>query len=291
MSITSHSKIYFAISAILVLGSLVVLVLWGLKLGIDFTGGSLMEISFKEERPSPTEVQEKLQDLNLGEIRVQPIKENNLILRFKDVDEETHQEILKRLNHPQEERFESIGPIIGQELKTKALYSVILALIGIVVYIAWAFRGVSRLISSWSYGLIAILALFHDILITCGVFAVLGHYFQVEVNLPFVAALLTILGYSVNNTIVVFDRTRENLLKERKIDLAEIIDKSIKQSLARCLNTALTTLFVLIAIFVLGSESIKYFVLALIIGITVGTYSSIFLANPLLLAWKERKQR
>lgn len=293
MKIVPRRKIYFFISIILVLASLVGLLLWGLNLGIDFTGGTLMEVKFPENRPSNQEIQEKLSDLELGQVNLQSTGEKGLILRLKDIDEETHQEILTRigLDQSNEDRFESIGPLIGQELKKKASWAIGLALLAIIVYIAWAFRKISKPVASWQYGLIAIVALFHDIFITLGLFSALGHYLGIEIGLPLVAAFLTILGYSVNNSIVIFDRTRENLLKTNWTDFKETINQSINQSLTRCLNTALTTLFVLSAIFFLGGQSIKYFVLALAVGIIVGTYSSIFITSSLIVVWQEWKRR
>lgn len=293
MNIVSHRKIYFSISIILVLASLVSLLLWGLNLGIDFSGGTLMEIEFSGERPSNQEIQEKLADLELGQVSLQSTGEKGLILRLKDIDEETHQKILGRIGLEQitEKRFESVGPLIGQELKRKASWAILLAMAAIILYIAWAFRKISKPVASWQYGLVAIVALFHDILITLGFFSVLGHYWNIEIGLPLVAAFLTILGYSVNNSIVIFDRSRENLLRSHWTDFEEIINQSINQTLTRCLNTALTTLFVLLAIFFLGGQSIKYFALALIVGIIVGTYSSIFVTSSLIVVWQRRRYK
>jgi len=164
-------------------------------------------------------------------------------LRLKEVNEDTHQEILSKLGNPKEERFESIGPLIGKELRTKSIWAISLALLVIIIYIAWAFRKVYRPIASWQYGLVAIVALFHDIFITLGFFSFFCHFREIEIGLSFVAAFLTILGYSVNNSIVIFDRVRENLLKTNWTDFKEVINLSINQSLTRCLNTALTTTF------------------------------------------------
>ena len=293
MQIIKHRKIYFSISLILFLGSLLSLLVFGLKLGIDFTGGSLMEIEFLQERLSNQEIQEKLKDLELGQILLQPTGQKGLILKLKDIDEETHQNILGRIGRNQinEKRFESIGPLIGQELKKKAFWAIVLALVFIIIYIAWAFRKVSQPVASWQYGMVAIIALFHDIFITIGFFSLFSHFRMIEIGLPFVAAFLTILGYSVNNSIVIFDRARENLLRTNWTDFMEVMNKSVNQSLTRCLNTAVTTLFVLLAIFFLGGQSIKYFSLALIIGIIIGTYSSIFITSSLIVAWQERKYR
>ncbi len=300
MQIIQHRKIYFAISALLVLASLVSLFLWKLNLGIDFTGGTLLEIEFKEARPTHQEIKEELagwsdeeQALELGQISLQSTGQRGLILRLKDIDEETHQKILDKIGRGkiEEKRFESVGPLIGQELKEKAAWAILFALVAIIVYIAWAFRRVTRPVASWQYGLVAISALFHDILITLGFFSVLGHYCEVEIGLPLVAAFLTILGYSVNNSIVIFDRSRENLLRTNWTDFKEIVNQSVNQSLTRCLNTALTTLFVLLAIFFLGGQSIKYFALALMVGIVIGTYSSVFLTSSLVVVWQNWKNR
>lgn len=288
MQIIKRRKIYFTISIILLLSSLFSLILWGLKLGIDFTGGALMEVNFTEERLTNQQIQEKLANLDLGKINIQPIGDRNVLLRLKEIDEDTHQQILSNLDNIEEERFESIGPLIGEELKRKAIWAISLALLVIIIYIAWAFRKVYKPIASWQYGLVAIIALFHDIFITLGFFSLLGHFREIEIGLPFVAAFLTILGYSVNNSIVIFDRVRENLLKTNWDDFKEVVNQSINQSMTRCLNTALTTLFVLLAVFFLGGESIKYFSLALIVGIIIGTYSSIFITSSLIITWYKK---
>lgn len=290
MNIIPRRKIYLAISILMVLASLYGIVFYGLKLSIDFTGGTLMEVNFTGERPSNSQIKGELADLDLGEINLQPAGDRGLILKMKDIDETVHQEVLSKLGDVEEISFESVGPVIGDELKRGAIWAIALSLIAIVIYIAWSFRKVSKPIPSWQYGLAAIIALFHDIFITLGVFAFLGRFKGVEIGLPLVAAFLTILGYSVNNSIVIFDRARENLLKTDWNNFAETINLSVNQSLTRCVNTALTTLFVLLAIFFLGGASIKYFALALIIGITVGTYSSVFVTSSMLVSWHSRKK-
>ncbi|MBU2564580.1 protein translocase subunit SecF [Patescibacteria group bacterium] len=290
MFIIKYKKIFFLISSILVIGSVLALIFYGLNLGIDFTGGSLMEGTFIE-RPSNDQIKEKLKDFDLGEIVVQQTGENNILIRMKDINEETHQEILNSLEGFEELRFESIGPVIGQELKKKAIYAIIVTLIVILLFIALAFRKVSFIIKSYKYGILAVLALFHDILIVLGVFAILGKFLNVEVGVPFVAALLATLGYSVNDSIIVFDRVRENLLiSEHREDLDELVSKSLKQTLVRSLNTSLTTLLVLLAVLFFGGSTIQYFILALVIGIIAGTYSSLFIAAPLLVVWEKRKK-
>lgn len=294
--IIQKRKIWLSLSGILVVASLAVLALWGLNFGIDFKGGSLLEVRFIEDRPAVTEVQTATQDLDLGGLIIQPVGEQDMILRFRDVDEDDHQAILGALNSLlggseespvlEELRFDSVGPSIGAELKSKSISAIIIILIFIILYIALVFRKVSKPVSSWKYGLTAIIALFHDVIIVLGVFAILGKFYGVEINTPFVAAILTVLGYSVNDTIVVLDRVRENLPKSEE-DFENTINTSLNQVLTRSINTSLTTLMVLVAILVFGGDSIKDFVLALSIGVFIGTYSSIFLASPLLVVWEK----
>ncbi len=288
INFTKYRKIYFIFSGILILASLACLAVFGLNLGIDFTGGSILELEFKTERPSNQEILEKFSDLDLGEIYIQPSGERGVILRMKEIDEQTHQQVLQKLaktGEIEELRFESIGPIIGRELKEKTKIVIVLALLSIVLYIALAFRRVQRPAKSWQYGISSLLALFHDVLIPVGIFSLLGKFYGIQITIPVIVALLIVLGYSINNTVVVFDRIRENLLKKIGLTYEETVNKSLNQTLTRSINTSLTTLFVLVAIFFLGGETLKYFALALILGITAGTYSSIFLASPILISW------
>lgn len=292
---TKHRKIYFVFSGILILASIVSFVVFGLKLGIDFTGGSIMEIEYKESRISNQEILAKLADIDLGDIHIQPTGEKGVILRFKDIKEEAHQQILEKLNEGEkkiieEKRFESIGPIIGRELKQKTKLVIVLVLLSIILYIALAFGRIQKPLRSWQYGVTSILALFHDILIPLGVFSVLGKIYGIEISIPVITAFLAVLGYSVNNTVVVFDRIRENLLKRAGL-FEEVVDKSLNQTLTRQINTSLTTLFVVLAIFFFGGETLKYFALALILGIVAGTYSSIFLSGSILLTWFKWRQK
>ncbi len=283
-----YSKIYFILSGVLILGSLACLIVFGLNLGTDFTGGSILEVNYLEKRPSNQEIKEKLVELDLGEIYLQPTGERGVIIRMKDITEDAHRQILEKLkldNKVEELRFESIGPVIGQELKQKTKIVIFLSLLAIVLYIAFAFRKVSRPVASWQYGIASLVALFHDVLIPIGIFSILGKFYGVQITIPVAVALLTILGYSINNTVVVFDRIRENLLKKIGATFEETVNKGLNQTLVRSINTSLTTLFVLSAIFFLGGATLKYFALALILGIIAGTYSSIFLASPILVNW------
>lgn len=291
MNIIKYRTIYFAFSGILFIASIIFLGTWGLKLGNDFTGGSLLEVNFNGESLSNQAIKEKLAPFNLGDVSIQPSENRGVILRLKDVDEQIHQNILKALGNVEEKRFESIGPIVGQELKTRALYAIVLTLLAIVLFIAWAFRKVSRPVASWKYGVATLIALMHDVVIPVGVFAVLGHFYGVEVGLLFVTAVLTILGFSVHDTIVVFDRIRENLRKGGSKNFEETVDKSINQTLTRSINTSLTVVLTLLAVYFFGGQTIKYFTLALLVGVVFGTYSSIFIASPVLVVWEKWDKR
>jgi len=291
-----HRNIFFIISGTLLVVSILALIFFGLKLGIDFTGGSMMEIEYPGDGPTNSEIQEKIAGFDLGEVKIQSFGDKGFILRFssrgspdsegENIDEKVHQEILKALGSPEEKRFESIGPVIGRDLKSKAKRAVILSLIAIIFYIAWAFRKLTRISSkgeSWRYGAGAILALSHDVLIVLGFFAIIGYFKGAEVNATFITAILTVLGYSVNDTIVVYDRIRENLLVYKFKSLTETINVSINEVIARSLNTSLTTIFALLAIYLFGGASIQNFILAMMVGIGVGTYSSIAVAGQFLL--------
>ncbi len=287
-------KIFFSISSLLVVVSILALIFFGLNLGIDFTGGTMMQVKFSEESPTIKDIKNKLSDLSLGDITVQKSGEDSFVMRFKsedgnEVKEEKHREINQSLNELgsfEEEAYTSIGPVIGRQLSKKARISIVLALIAIILYVAWAFRKVARFAGkreSWRYGLGALVALFHDVIILLGFFAIFGFVSGIEVNVAFVTALLTVLGYSVNDTIVIYDRIRENIVLGRFKDLAAAINHSLNETIIRSLNTSLTTLFVLLVIYLFGGASIQSFILAMMIGIAVGTYSSVAIAGPFLL--------
>lgn len=298
INFTKYRIIYFIFSGILILASLFFLIAWGLQAGIEFTGGTLIEISYKNERPSIEAIKQALSEFNFKEMEIKPIGEKSLNLRIeeKNISQELQQKISEKLKTTGELEenslnFESISSVIGRELKAKTQIVTILSILVIVLYIALAFRRVSRPISSWQYGISSLLTLSHDILITLGVLAVLGKIYGIQITIPVVTALLVIVGYAINDKIVVFDRIRENLLKKSSLFYEEVVNTSLNQTLGRCLSTALTTLFSLLAIFFFGGETLKYFALALIIGISFGTYSSIFLASPILVAWLKRKEK
>jgi preprotein translocase subunit SecF len=293
-SFIKYSTIYYILFVILIVGSITALAMFGLKFGIEFTGGSIMEVVFQDVRPTNEQIQNNLSQFDLGDVVIQPVENNGAILQFKGVDEALHQQILSKLSESSkvnETRFEYIGPSIGQELKQKTELSIFLALLAITLYIAFAFRKVSRPVASWKYGVASLIALFHDILIPLGVFAILGKLYNVEITIPIIAALLTILGFSVHDTIVIFDRIRENILRKGMGQFEETVDLSLNQTIGRSISTVFTTLLVLVSIFFFGGQTLKYFSLALIIGITSGAYSSIFIASPLLVSWRKWDER
>jgi preprotein translocase subunit SecF len=298
--IIQKKNIWLGISLAMFVVFTATLFIWGLKFGIDFTGGSLAEVRFEKGVPTAAAVMEKLQDLGLSSLSIQPEGESRMILRFQETDQEKHTAVLAKLdeaakdldpdNLVDELRFDSVGPSIGQELKRKAVNAVFFVFIAIILYITYTFRKVSKPVASWKFGVSAIVAMFHDVIITLGIFAVLGKYFHIEINTPFVAAILTVIGYSVHDSIVVFDRIRENLPKSDE-DFEGTVNTSLNQTLVRSINTSLTSLLTLTAIVIFGGESIRPFALALAIGIFIGTYSSIFVASPLLVVWDKFTRR
>ncbi|MDH4330467.1 MAG: protein translocase subunit SecF [Candidatus Moranbacteria bacterium] len=304
MQIINKRKYTYAISGILVACSIFLLSIWGLRLGIDFKGGTLMEISFSQEDsqgnevtlPSNIQISNSLSEIGLKELVIQPSENRTFILRYVASDENTNEKVLEKLKELDEnvsqERVDFIGASVSSQIKKNAFFATILAIIGIALYIAWAFRKVSQPVHSMEYGVGAILALTHDVLITLGIFAVLGKFFEIEVGVSFIAALLTILGYSVNDTIVVYDRIRENIIKSsKKINFEDIVNKSLNETLTRSINTSLTVVIVLVSIVLFGGESIKYFSIALLVGVIFGTYSSIFVASALLVSSYEYKKK
>lgn len=291
MFIIKYKKIFISISATMVILSLIALATFGLKIGIDFKGGALTEVVYEAERPTQESLSESLTQLNFGNILLQPTGESGYIVKTRDLSDAEHAELLEALSGGQKDAltemsFNSIGPVVGRELTRKAILSIILISLAIICFIAFSFRKVSRPVSSWKYGLIAIVTLLHDVIIPVGLFVALSRYFGAEVDSLFVVAILTILGLSVSDTIVIFDRIRENLRNETKaakINFSEIVGRSLDQSFVRSICTSLTVILVLLALFFFGPTTTRYFALMLTAGMFFGTYSSIFLASPLLV--------
>lgn len=294
LNIIKNRKIWLSISGILVALSITALSLWGLNFGIDFTGGSLLETKFTNYQPSINEIQESLANIGVSNLIVQPTEDGTTLLRFKESSQEVHQAINKSLSElaaknngtAKEMRFDSIGPSVGQELKSKSFNAIFIVLLMMIAFIAYAFRKISKPVASWKYGLAAIIALSHDVLIVLGVFSALGHFTGMEINTAFIAAILTVLGYSVNDTIIVFDRTRENLPKSSQ-NFEDTVNTSVNQVLTRSINTSLSVTLALLAILIFGGDSIRDFALVLAIGVFIGTYSSIFVASPLIVVWEK----
>ncbi len=285
-----QKRIYaYWFSGIITLASIVLILLWGFNFGIDFKGGTLMEVQFSLDAvPTVSVIGESLAPIDLKSLTIQPTNERGVLLRYLASDETANERVLSALQALDpglvQLRTDFIGASVSSQIKKNAILGIILSILGIALYIAWAFRRVSGVVTSWEYGLGAVIALAHDIIIVLGLFVILGRYYGVEIGVPFIAALLTILGYSVNDTIVVYDRVRENLMRsQRKEDFEIIVNRSLNETLGRSINTSMTVIITLVAIVIFGGESIRYFGVALLAGVAFGTYSSIYIASALLV--------
>lgn len=296
MSLLKPAKFFLGLSTALVITSVILFIVPGPKLSIDFTGGTLMELRIPEET-TKERIQEVLDQFEsetaLGNVAITTTKDNSVLLRMRDISNAEHLALLEHVQSEidpvKEMQFTTIGPTVGESLKERSIWALIIASIAIVLYIAFVFRKIPRKLSPWRFGIIAVITLLHDVLITVGVFVIISHTTTFEFDTLFITALLTILGYSVNDTIVIFDRIRDNLADQgRKEDFATVADRSLNDSITRSINTSASTLIMLCSLFILGSESIRWFVLALIVGTIIGTYSSLFLATPLLVYWKKK---
>lgn len=293
MNIIRWRWLWYTISLLVIVPGTISLFTNGLKLGIDFRGGQLLEA---EGRVEESNIKPITDQLGLKDLSFVPSGSNTLI-RYRDEAEPARQQanhnnlkaVLESQGH-KELRFETVGPSVSEDITRKAIIAVALAALAIVLYIAFAFRNVPPPMTSWNFGFTAIIAMLHDALLLLGIFSLLGAFFGIEIDALFVTAILTVIGFSVHDTIVVFDRIRENLRRERG-EFDTIVNNSILETLARSLNTSFTVLLTLLALYLFGGESIKYFVLALLIGIAAGTYSSILNAAPLLVTWHNFKQK
>ncbi|MBI4992135.1 MAG: protein translocase subunit SecF [Candidatus Harrisonbacteria bacterium] len=294
MNIIKYKYIFIGFSTILTIAAVVGIVFFGFKQGIDFAGGTLWQLRFSSESATLDGLNGFLATQSLEDVLVrQGATPKEFSIRTKEIGEERHQELLRQLNSQfgemEELSFASIGPAIGYELRNRALLAFFLVLLGISLYIAFAFRKVSYPVSSWKYGFITLVTLFHDALIPAGAFAILGQLRGAEVDTNFIVAILVVMGFSVHDTIVVFDRIRENLLlSKHKENFSEIVNASVNQTFARSVNTSLTLVLVLVALYLFGAHNLSYFTLLILVGTITGTYSSIFVASPLLTFFKPK---
>lgn len=335
MYIVTHRRLFFAITGILLAVAIAAIAFFGLPLSIDFTGGSLVEVSYQDQRPPIPQLTQNVEQLALGEISLRESGTNDVIVRTRTLTPAEHNQVLAALGTPvastspatasttaakpaalsaatstgtstasttavagarfTELRFNSIGPALGSELAKKALYALIAVIVAIMLYIAWAFRRVSRPVSSWVYGGIVVVILFHDVIIPAGFYAILCHFTGAQVDSLFAVALLAILGYSVNDTIVIFDRVREHLHTNEEHKMVEpfevTVGTSVTQTMGRSINTSLTVVLALLALTIFGSVETVNFALVLLVGVIAGTYSSILLAAPLLVPLAKRFAR
>ena len=294
MRIIQKRKIWFLISGVFLIVGIVSLFLGGLRLGLDFRGGSFLEVEGIDSRDI---IKKSFSNLKIDDVSIDKVGDNKIKVQSEALDEEDHKILLEELKKEsgnqeiKELRFETVGPTISKDITRKAYISIILASLVIVLYVAWSFRKISKPVASWKYGVCAIFAVLHDVLFVLGAFSVLGMIFHIEVDSLFVTALMTIISFSVHDTIVIFDRVRENLKTSERDNFEEIVNDSVSEMIARSVNTSLVIIFVIASLFLLGGETIKYFVLAILLGMIVGTYSSLFIASPLLVVWKSWDDR
>ncbi len=291
-------SIFFTVSVILMVASIAALFAYGLKLGVDFTGGSVLEVTFDHQRPTADALKAALPE-TAKDATVNLTGSQGAVIRLGTLTEAEHQALLKSLDASfkdaglHEARFDSVGPVVGNELKSKSISAIIYTLLAITVYLGFVFRKLSRTFSLWTMSVGTLVALAQDILLPLGLFAWLGHAYDVEISAVFVAALLTILGYAISDRVIILDRVRENLLRGgiKGETFGQLVHRSVIQTMGRSINTAMTVLLALVAIFLFGGESIRYFALALIVGIVSGAYSSIFVASPILVWVGGRRMR
>ncbi|HPI24800.1 MAG TPA: protein translocase subunit SecF [Candidatus Paceibacterota bacterium] len=297
MLIVKYRRIFYALSLVLLALSVFAIVRYGLNLGTDFIGGTLLEVKYEEGRPELEELNSAVLDLELGSILIQPTGEQNYTLKLRNISETEKEALFEALTLGgkkafTQERLSEVGPTLGKELRNKGVVAITLVVLLIILYIAFVFRQVSKHhVKSWKYGVAAIVALTHDIIISAGAMALLGHFSGAEADALFLTALLTILGLSVNDTIVVFDRIRENLHRHPTVKFEEVVGVSLRETYIRSINTTVVIIIVLVSLLIWGPASTYYFALILLIGMVAGTYSSIFIASNLLISWEKFGQR
>ncbi len=286
--IIANRKIWYSISIVSAILSIIALSIFGLKVGIDYKGGTLLELESSTLNFSIS-IEETLKKFEIKSFQIKDSGTNKYSIRMEEIDNTKKNSIIEELkiSSPdiKEISFDSVGPTVGKDLRNKSIYAVIVASIAIIIFIAYSFRKIPKPLSSWKFGLFAVLALIHDLLLTTGLVAILGHFFPwMEVDILFITALLTIMGFSVHDTIVIYDRLRENFIKNRHKSIIQVAEESTNQTIARSINTSITTIIVLFALFALGGTPIRHFIIILMFGIFIGTYSSIFLAAPLIVS-------
>ena len=290
MFIATHRKIFFWTTGLIMAAALGAILVYGLPLGIDFTGGSLMQVNYPSGRPALAEIQKEVSTVPLGAVSVIPSGANGVHIRTRTMTPAEHDAVLAAISQnasTTELAFTSVGPTLGSQFANKALWAIFAVALAIILFIAFAFRKVSRPVPSWIYGLAVIVILLHDLIIPAGFFAILAHFTGAEVDALFVTALLALLGYSVNDTIIIFDRVREHLANNektgRKEPFEETVGKSISETLTRSVNTSFTVVLALLALVYFGAAATSTFALVLLVGVIAGTYSSVLLAAPLLI--------
>ena len=292
MNIVGRRYLFFGISLILIVPGLIAMLLWGLPLSIDFTGGSYVEIQFEPgQTPSLQEVRDIYTDLGIADAEPRTSGEDQLVIRTELLENATNDLVIASMAEQFDSeisvlRFDSVGPSIGQEVASRAALAIAMASIGILLYIWYAFRGVTN---AHRYGVSAIIAMLHDVAVVFGMQAILSHFLGWEIDALFLTAVLTVASFSVHDSIVVFDRIRENAQTQRRKPFEQIVNDSINQTLARSINTQLTVFLTLLALVLFGGSTLRHFIIILMIGVLSGTYSSIFNASPILVVWENRE--
>lgn len=292
LNVSQYSRLWFSFSGVLIALSFVAIGVWGLRPGIDFVGGSILEV--KGSNVAVISLWDALQKSGQQNVEVQTTGNNTIQARMGQISEDGHAKLLSDLKQTfpniEELRFDSVGPIFSRSLLTKSILAIILSSLGILVYLAFVFNKSSAIVSSWAFGSFAVVALIHDVVIIAGFFAVYAHFFSASADSLFVTAILTVIGFSVHDTIVIYNRVKSNL-RVLRMPFGELVDLSVLETFTRSVNTSVTTLLVLLSLLFFGGSTIRPFVATLCFGIIIGSYSSIFIAAPLLVSWQERKRK
>jgi len=292
LNVSQYSRLWFSFSVILIILSFVAIGVWGLRPGIDFVGGSILEV--KGSNVTVLSLQDALKKSGQQGVEVQTTGNRTIQARMGQISEDGHTKLLADLKKTfpdiEEQRFDSVGPIFSRSLLTKSVLAIILSSLGILIYLAFVFNKSSAIVSSWAFGSFAVVALVHDVIVIAGFFAVYAHFFSASADSLFVTAILTVIGFSVHDTIVIYNRVKSNL-RVLRMPFGELVDLSVLETFTRSVNTSVTTLLVLLSLLFFGGSTIRPFVATLCFGIVIGSYSSVFIAAPLLVVWQERKKK